>query len=181
MNKIMIACERSEISENFLLMNDDYFFLQPTRAEFPFYFEKELNEFCKRDGHYRNAIDNTLRVLKENNLPTKYYDVHVPIIYNKSLFVQVMKKYDWSVPDGYVIRSLYCNTLKVEGVPWTDCKIASDCDYGLLLELISGKPLFTIDDNAINDALFGFLDNTLSTHCIYETGLDSPCSMNILT
>lgn len=178
-NKILIACYHPNITDDFLLMNDDYFFQAPTRADFPFYYQKELKDFFKRDGHYRSALENTVKALAARDLSAcKYFDVHTPIEYNKRRFIDTMEAYDWSINEGYLIRSLYCNTQRIEGVPYIDCKVGLDCSYELLLQLVEGKPMFSIDDAAINDALFGYLDNMFPEPTEYETGTDRPQSLN---
>lgn len=106
-------------SEDFLFMNDDHFLLQPYDAEtFPYYHAGSLDEYCRRrglDGYGRRA-NNTLKHLKANNLPTLHFDCHYPIRYNLTKFKQHVMSLDWTKKDGYIIKSLYANAERIEGI-----------------------------------------------------------------
>ena len=116
MDKLTVACREVEISETFLHINDDHFFLQPMDAsKMPYYYFDTLQAFIARRGldPYGRRVKNTLKLLLSKNLPTKYFDIHYPIIYNKSLFLNTVTNQDWT--DPFIIKSLYCNSLNIEG------------------------------------------------------------------
>ena len=120
MLKLKKACETPEISDDFLFFNDDHYLLSPYSApEFPYYYCKDLfTEVKKRRGDsYGQRTANTMEYLKKNDLPTKYFDVHTPIIYNKAKFLEhVVSAVDWKKTyHGFVIKSLYANSLRIEG------------------------------------------------------------------
>lgn len=126
MRKVSAACEHPEVSENFLFINDDHFIMQPFEAStFPYFCEPSLEKYLYRRGNdtYALRAKNTLKYLQSKSLPTKHFDIHYPIIYNKSLFLEhVTKAVDWN-KQAYVIKSMYANTLKIEGVEAVDYKI----------------------------------------------------------
>jgi len=123
MLKLTTACNVSDISEDFLYVNDDHFLLDHYLApEFPYYYFNTLKHRIERYtfGEYIKRCKNTLNYLTENNLPIKYFDIHTPIIYNKKLFIEhVYNK--WKEP--CVIKSMYANSLRIEGVEMKDNKI----------------------------------------------------------
>lgn len=122
MNKITVAT--TVVSEDFLFMNDDHFFLEPMEADkMPYYYYDTLYEFITRRGldTYGRRVKNTLKLLNSKNLPTKYFDIHYPIIYNKSLFLNTVSNQNWN--DPLVIKSLYCNSLMIEGEIAKDNKL----------------------------------------------------------
>lgn len=125
MTKITIACEQPELSDSFVFMNDDHFILKPFDADnFPYFYEGTLEAYCKKrglDGYGRRAM-NSLKTLQRLNLQTLYYDIHTPITYNKELFKKHVSTLDWS-GEGYIIKSLYGNMVKAEGVQMADNKI----------------------------------------------------------
>lgn len=124
--KLLIACDTKEISEEFVFYNDDFYHLNYFDVlNIPYYYDFSIEERIKimRKTSYLNTVKNTLNILKENNLPTKFFDIHFPICYNKNLFKEVMTKYDWEIRSGYIIKSLYSNTLKIEGIKRNDIKI----------------------------------------------------------
>lgn len=112
--KIMKACENSEITDDFLFMNDDHFILKTFEAsQFPDYYQGYLGEYVKQRGldAYGRRAKNTYDYLLESGKTTRYHDIHTPILYNKSKFKQVMFPLDWSKPHGYIIKSLYANSI----------------------------------------------------------------------
>ena len=125
MRKICRAIEEPELSEDFLFFNDDHFLLHPFEAEtFPYFFDKTLERYLKERGTdtYGKRAKNTLDHLKSKGLPCKHFDIHYPIIYNKSLFLQhVAQAVDWS-KEAYVIKSMYANSLSIEGTEAKDYK-----------------------------------------------------------
>jgi hypothetical protein len=55
-------------------------------------------------------------------MPTKHFDGHWPIVYDKRKLKEVIEVQDWNVPLGPTIRSMYCNTLGIEGELADDVK-----------------------------------------------------------
>lgn len=126
MEKISVACTDNEVSSDFIMFNDDHFLLKPfDAATFPYYFDGDLDTYVKKrglDGYGRRA-NNTLKTLQTLNLPRKYFDIHTPIVYNKDQFLKHVTAQDWTKPDGFIIKSLYANSLKIEGTQMKDNKI----------------------------------------------------------
>jgi len=115
-----------ELSEDFLFFNDDYFLLKSFQAnKFPFFYKETLEEFIQRrrtKDSYKNAVENTFKVLSDKNLPTLNFENHAPMLINKTKFLEVMSQYPWPL-FGFVLKSLYANTLKIKGTPDKDMKI----------------------------------------------------------
>lgn len=126
MTKLTIACNQIELTESFLFMNDDHFLLDYFDADnFPYFYDGDLQTYCKKrgmDGYGRRAA-NSLKTLQTIDLPTKYFDIHTPITYNKELFQKHVSSLDWT-KEGYIIKSLYGNAIKTEGVQMKDNKIS---------------------------------------------------------
>ncbi len=163
MEKILRACDEPGISENFFLMHDDHFFLQDfSPAKYPFYYQGTLEEYyskANKFGKHSKAVLNTINVLKENKLPGLMFNVHHPIVINKKKFKKVMKQYDWEIENGYAIKSLYCNTLSIEGTPTTDCKIKKWLPMEEINKALDGKPFFSLG-NAFSQDMRTFLEKT---------------------
>lgn len=119
MRKIQVACQTAEISDDFIFFNDDHYLLQPFEAAtFPYFHEGSLDAYVanRQKDSYGKRAANTLKFLKDNKLPTKHFDSHMPIIYNKELFLKhVVNAVDWANKDGFIIKSLYANALNIEG------------------------------------------------------------------
>lgn len=119
MQKVTRACEHPDISENFLFFNDDHYLLKPFDAPtFPYFYNKSMEEYLKKrvNDSYRRIVARTFNYLKSKDLPTMFFDTHTPIIYNKSKFLEhVTNGPDWTSPNTFVIKSIYANSLKIEG------------------------------------------------------------------
>lgn len=156
--KIEGICVMPDVSDNFLFVNDDHFFTRPFDVEnYPFYYEQTLiraHQLKRKNGQYKCALENTYLALGLREFKLRYFDVHTPIIYNKDLFLRVMQQYDWNKMHGYCIKSLYANTLKIEGTPYVDLKIFQQFEERRNLDLAIGdRHVFSIDDAAINNIM----------------------------
>ena len=121
--KVEIACYNAEISDSFLFMNDDHYLLYDYLApNFPYYHSGTLEAMAQLRGRspYGKKCLNTAKVCNQ----TKYFDIHTPIIYQKEQFLKHVTEKDWGKrqDSGYVIKSLYANSLLIQGEPMTDCK-----------------------------------------------------------
>lgn len=124
--KLKLACS-SEVTEDFLFVNDDHYLLSYFKTEnFPYYCHGTLEEYVKRrpsiGDAYGKRAKNSLEYLKRKGLPIKHFDIHYPIIYNKTKFLEVMDM-DWANSSGYILKSIYANSLKIEGVEIDDHKM----------------------------------------------------------
>lgn len=160
-NKILVACNTKEISDNFLFTNDDIFLLENIDAvNYPYYFDKKISEVINRRkfDSYRISLEDTQKILIKNNLNTKHFDIHFPIIYNKQKFKDIIYQYDWTQQYGYIIKSLYCNNLNIEGKLYSDNKIKNRSNGSLIMtenelnKFLLGKDVFSTNDD-INETI----------------------------
>lgn len=124
---IMRKTERAlQEVEKLLFFNDDHYLLQDFDAEnFPYFYHDTIENYVRRrgmDGYGRRA-NNTMKHLKSKNLPIKFFDIHTPIIYERQPFIENVVNLDWKkYKEGFVIKSLYSNALKIEGTEQRDYK-----------------------------------------------------------
>jgi len=168
--KILSACISDEVSENFVFANDDHFLLKDYDVnKLPYYYKGELYESMKiTNPGYRKSLNHTRRHLMNNNYPTKDFDVHFPIVYNKNSFICTQRGIDWDKEYGYVIKSLYANTLNIEGEQMNDCKIKEKLTYNQIKERLNNRDWFSTADHAINDDMIKFLEETYPNKSKYE-------------
>lgn len=167
-HKILTACDDPRISDDFIFMNDDHFILQEQK-ELPNYAAGTLEGYLKnkRVTTYSISVNNTMFALKKNKLPTTFFDVHCPIVYNKQ-GIQELRKYNWGIRGGYVIKSLYGNTHKLQGVEMTDLKLKTPTDEEAIKQRIAGRNVFSIADTAINTNLLNVLNELYPYKSKYE-------------
>jgi hypothetical protein len=129
MLKIKKACETPKITDQFLFVNDDHYLLADFQADkFPYFYSQTIQEYQKTrtmDG-YRHRCNNTQKSLLSRDLPTKYFDIHYPILYDKKAFLEnVVQHYDLTEKHGFILKSLYANAMKIEGTFARDYKLQS--------------------------------------------------------
>ena len=161
--KILQACATPTISDPFLFFNDDHFLVHDFDADmFPYFYKSDMAtplQVLDRHNIYRQSVLRTARYLHDNNLPTKYFDTHTPILYHKDNFQQIMNAQDWSNRFGHVIKSLYCNSLGIQGVLEPDCKINyidTEVNYRTIIDK---RKVWSIGNLALGPALTDTLQN----------------------
>lgn len=170
MQKILLACQYPLLSNDFIFFNDDHFLLHPIKS-LPYYANGTLQEYSikrtKKDA-YLTSVHNTIDALEQQDKPTFMYDIHCPIVYNKYKFQLVMEMYDWTLPYGYVIKSLYCNTLGIKPTHYHDLKIKTRANCNDLDRLCSGRRFFSISDEAVGLELETYLNYIYPNKSKYE-------------
>lgn len=169
--KRLIACRNNEISEDALFIYDDEYLLMPNNAEtFPNYFDGNLQTYYNRvwkRGHHKRCTLNTLNLFG----PEGYmFDVHCPMLINRKKFIDSMSKYDWSKPDGYLIKSTYANSIIAPATEIKDIKI-NHPDYTLQQyeEMVSGRPWFSTGDNCNFQVLGELMEKLYPEKSIFES------------
>lgn len=159
--KVLRACQEQSISDQFLFMNDDHFFHKDMDADnFPFYYKSDLAVTLQRlppYNLYARSVLRTAQELRSLGLPTSNFDTHTPIVYDKNKFIEVMTKYDWTNRFGFIVKSLYANSLRIEGVREPDCKINHITTKEKILEIIGDRKVWSIGNKAVCDDLLNVL------------------------
>lgn len=121
-NCIKTVAYHSAISDNFVLMNDDFFALRKMN-EVPILHGGPLKEKILRykelrmPSKYIKLLELTYKQLIDNNILDPIdYDIHVPMVMNKEKLKQ-------SINLAYFPRSTYGNFAKVGGLKIEDVKI----------------------------------------------------------
>jgi len=165
-NKIRVACCIPELSEEFLFMNDDHFFVKKVDIDnYPFYHQDDLNvEIQKRlRSPYRTEIEKTYAYLKDKVKAPKYYDIHTPIRYNKHDFPEIMINTPIAEQE-MVIKSLYANMKGVQGTFRKDIKLLA-ADFSK----VRGVDCFSVGDRCNFRALKRYMDEIVGPEpCRYE-------------
>lgn len=170
--KIVKACRSPSITADFLFTNDDIILLKEIDCvRYPFYFKGILaqsinKQYC--DPEYLASLHNTAAALQKRNYAQNNFDTHCPIIYNKQLFIEAMSKYNWNANYGYVIKSLYSNTLGIKGQYARDLKIELAYCRSEIEEKIQGRDVFSFGDGALNYQLKQFLYHLFPHPSKYE-------------
>jgi hypothetical protein len=147
MAKIMAACDDRRVTEEFILMNDDFIFLKKT-DEIKSFIRGTLlaaeEEHLTRSGYYFKAIAKTRKILFNLGIKTdKNFEIHYPMMFEKTKFRDMEKQIDFK-GEGLLFRSLYGNINNVGARVRSDFKLY---DISELDELKSGE--FISTDNRV--------------------------------
>ncbi len=160
------ACQIEELSDTFLRVDDDCFFLRDQHAEAtPYYRRGDLPTHRllwkeKPKAPYARSLQATELWLKNAKLPLIDFEVHGPILFHKRTLGAFLAGLNPAV--GYLVRSLYVNMLRLEGEPLPDCKINSSFSLAQIKGRLLGKPFFSIGDSGYTLAMRTFLERAFS-------------------
>lgn len=123
-NSLKTVIDTADISENFILMNDDFFVIDKINSV-PNYYSGSLHDRYLRHqdlagpNYYANYLMKTSTFLKQGGIEVPLnYELHVPMILNKA-----MLSYALAAP--FSIRSYYGNMYNIGGEDIKDVKIYS--------------------------------------------------------
>ncbi len=122
-NNIRQIIETTTISDDFILMNDDFYVMKPI-DQLQYYHGgllvdkiKTHNEFAPNAG-YTNVLRRTAQVLDAMGFEDPLdYTLHIPMMFNKNKLVKVLEQPIAS------IRTLYGNMYRVGGRKMNDVKV----------------------------------------------------------
>lgn len=148
LDKIKLVCEREDLSDDFLLMNDDFFALEDFRIdELPYYAQKGAN------GGASGPLS---------------FAVHRPIRLNKKFYAGM--PIDSSMSTQLSPRSFYGNFFKCPPTYIKDCVVRTGLENKSFDDQIEGESWFTIDDVTMCDIEFRlWIDSIFPDLCPYES------------
>lgn len=164
---LLALCNHSSTPDEFMLANDDYFFLR-TVNDFPYYHKGGIRAAMERigSGIFYGHLLATVTTLEAQGLPTKHFDGHWPIVYDKRKLKEVIDAQDWDVPLGPTIRSLYCNTLGIKGEYADDVKANAPVkDWPVFC---AGKSMISVSDESFDRNCRNHLLSLLPDKSKYE-------------
>jgi len=148
-NCIKTVSENNNISDNFILMNDDFFALNPIDKLKNYHgglLENKIARYkeLRMAPKYIRLLELTLKQLKENGINNPIdYDIHVPIIMNKTILKDAINL-------AFFPRSAYGNLAKLEAIKITDVKIYSNGEKINWHEIINNDFVSTEDNSFIS-------------------------------
>jgi len=155
------ACAIPELSDTFLRVDDDCFFLRDQDAEkTPFYARGDLATHVlawkgKPGSAYLKSLEVTEDWLSSKGFPTLDFEVHGPMLFHKKTLGSLLAGLDPA--KGYLIRSLYANVLRLPGAPLEDCKIATRLTTAQIESRIGDRDFFSIGDGGLSLVMRTFL------------------------
>lgn len=162
-SKLLIGCELKNCTDDFIMFNDDHFMLNHLDvSEIKYWYDESLvNTKNKSYGaRYYQAIQNTLKLVPHS----LNYDIHVPIIYNKSKFRSIFG----NKQDEVCIKSYYSTITGVEGEYMNDLKINQLFSEEAIKELIKNRLFFSTGGSGIREPMIKVLKQLYPTKSQWE-------------
>lgn len=173
MRKIMTACTHQYVSDDFVFFNDDHFVLRPIDTkDIKYWYNSTLDERSMyAEGPNMRKIENTIEIMPDES---NFFDIHVPMIYNKEEFRRVMEDPDikWEEKD-YLVKTLYSNMSILPAVThntefMSDCKISTILGYDVLKERIKERYFFSIGPKGVRADLKRLMNELYPDKSKYE-------------
>lgn len=124
-SSMLEVVKQDELSDEFFLFNDDFFVMKPFEGEFVNYIDRSLEDriqdFYKERGslnRYAFSLWHTENELKLRGQSTHNFEVHIPMLLNKSKALEILSEYE-----SPQLRSLYGNVSGCEIIDRPDVKV----------------------------------------------------------
>lgn len=129
--KYLTACNDQRISKDFMLMNDDFFFLEEV-SEIRNYSRGTIEEMMSRHptkaGYYYHSLRDTDNKLKAMGIEKPIdFEIHGPMIFNKSDLLNVIGMV--GMDRYYSFRSCYGNLMNLKSEVVIDFKAANLAEF----------------------------------------------------
>lgn len=159
---LIAACEHPELSDEFILMNDDFYILRQI-DDIPVYHRGLLGPLAEAEdgGPYRKQRKEAYEYLLSLGIEEPLnYDLHIPMVVNKHKMLEILK----DLKKGHSHkRSVYGNIVRLGGEFMNDVKIHGNDDFDPTL------PFLSSNTDAIDHGLLGkFLKKLFKEKSIYE-------------
>lgn len=115
--KLLHICGDKRVSDDFVLMNDDFYFLEPQEIENYHIGTMKFHIENRRKDMYKKYLERTRGLIKKELgiREPKSYELHYPIVINKEKFKKIFKKIKWK-NKRIVWRSIYGNLAGMESI-----------------------------------------------------------------
>lgn len=163
----LMACKNRELTDNFILFNDDFFVMQPTNYIGPLY-RCSLEQHIKilepngKPSVYSKLLRDAKQTLEKWGCSTLSYELHIPFVFNKKNLLKMLERF----PDIHCCRTMYGNLYNVGGKQSGDVKIFSsktELSYKNLQFLSTDDPVVNI-----NNDIWRYIRNQFKQKCGYE-------------
>ena len=160
------VAENNEISNNFILMNDDFFILKPVESVEMLHggpLIDKINRYKDLVGtnRYVSILDKTYNFLIKNGIKEPLdYDIHTPMPMNRTNLLEVINR-------KHFPRSLYGNIFNVGGKLIKDVKVYPESSL-LKNRINEDTPYISTQDNSFESLYNNLLINLFDHPTKYE-------------
>jgi hypothetical protein len=168
-NCIEAAINHPELSEDFVMMNDDFFVLSKVNS-FPTFYGGKLRD--RKDEYslialhspYTRLLIRTYNQLFDAGIYDPLdYDIHMPMVFNKEKLKSLM-------PIPYLVRSIYGNMFSIGGTEVKDTKVYGTPGYEHRSHDVNDQsfPFVSTEDSSFEKLYEAVLKDKFNFKGIYE-------------
>ena len=169
-NNLKALCNTPEISENFILMNDDFFIIKKIETIEQFYnglLSEKIDKFIKITGssmYIRKLITTNKKLNKLGFTTPLDYELHVPMPMHKAGLLDIVTNH----PEC-LWRSMYGNLFNVGGKQMEDVKVYKNKKHAARSAEITKNSIYlSTEDTGLTIMLDGILKDLLPNPSPYE-------------
>lgn len=172
--KILRVCQENTLTENFLFINDDHLIFAPVAAaEIPPYHKGNMETFKKEyfeANFWRGRLWRTKNILKQKGYPTLHFDCHMPIVFNKHRFPDVVRRFNFEANIGFTMKSLYGNVVHPDAPELNGQKVVIFKPYIFsdIVEKVRKRTFIAFNDDGLRPAFKTWLFRTFPEESKYE-------------
>lgn len=160
--KTLRAARSKDVSEDFILMNDDFFILKPFQT-IPYLFMQQIGRWVEAYPHRGEYYEKARRTLALTRPRAKVFEVHFPFVYNSSRLLALVERYN--LPCGIMPRTLYAHEYSIQGVRSRDYKARTVAE----IAEFSTKPFMSTTNNvALTREFAATLERQFPEPCRFE-------------
>lgn len=151
--KVRQTIENTDISDDFILMYDDVFFVRESPlSNYPLFYRGELTKERNENNLYALTLYATRKLLEQMKKPTLDFCLHAPIRYNRQRFLEMTRYFEplKGEKPALSVRSFYGNAFsgEKEKVYREDIKIRSALQK--VADVIGTADCFSVSDDVFN-------------------------------
>ena len=171
-NKVLAACNHTDVSDRFLFMSDDQIVNAkiPVNRVSPVFNIKGIQHYTGYSGSNRwtMRMENTLKIISKLGGETRInWDSHVPQPIDKDKFIDVMNRLPYTTLPGVCINTAYFGAIyEPPLIPQDDVKQTFEDIIKVPINLT--KPYIGYNDKGYKSGLREVLLNTFNEPCMYE-------------
>ena len=152
------ACLDDELSDDFVLFNDDFFVMRKTEKLAPMYrctMDEHISLLKQRyagmASSYAKVLEKAQNMLKMANKgysEVLSYELHIPMIFNKHKLLEVMGAF----PEAHALRTIYGNYFQIGGKQADDVNVFSPRQkFSKFTQFLSSDDIVWHERNDFND------------------------------
>lgn len=131
---LKLACLQEDLSESFVYMNDDIFFLVPQKSIPALHngpISRRYNYYKTfKQKHWMDGLDAILDLLKKYGIADPFnYEMHTPMVMEKSKVLEMLEIRDREFPDPnflFHLKTFYGNYFNIGGRESQDVKVSHE-------------------------------------------------------